>query len=532
MSRLTKFFTNPARFFSDAKKKRAAKTASGIDAIAVKKAPPTAGPSAGASHPTPKTPPRETPKPVRSPSLLVLQCDDFHINERNFPSLFAALKDSSVGVTIGAPTSKFEKLIKASGNYSGVEEIEVYEHAVSVGGLEGLLSLTYHNVPILRCAIGEALSASLATEAGQDLGDKDVTRLAAQLWEIDRSTLVACAAAAMFWTDHWRKFKGLNKFHAAIVFSGSYIYGQVLMHLLQYTQARCFVIESFMTGFDYYFEERYGPLANATVSSLPNVFNCLLMDAMSDQDRWARDKVRAINKIRGGKNKNVTQPAPEPLPKEWRGRPIALILGQVANDYSIATGDGRVLCAIPVYKELISHLLSDPDQIIVFKAHPWERKKQNVHGPFTKRVLEEWSASLSDQERSRLFIVEDQNLDQLLGVARGVFCICSQAGLNAALAGFKPYTIGGAFYDVGGFTNAFDDAASAASSYLGGETSPTLSLSEFSNLEDYLAVVLQRHLINADLAAKAKVLERLKPFRPQAHNVQMTSELGIRSSWG
>jgi hypothetical protein len=505
--------------------------ASRIEAIRI------AADSRGTTTSAAVVPDKPAPAPRPAPRWRVLLADDFHINPRNFASLHAALGSGEFGVTIGITDPVAREMMKANGAYAGTKHSLLAAHRLFVGvqSFESLLSCRYHNVDIIGCAMDEALSACLATETWQrEAITKDRHDLARRLWRTERCLLLDCCAAAMYWTDHWRTLPELHQFHAAVVFSGSDIYGRVLLELLTYTKARTFVCESFMTGFDYYFEERHRPIANAPLISYPNVYRSLAANIESDRDRWYRDKIRAFNKLSTMKNKNVQQPDPTPLPAALRGRRVALVLGQVVNDYSVISGDGSVLATLPAYRDMVSSLLRDPDIFVVFKAHPWERKKSNVMRPFTADAMQAWVDNDLPLHRDRVLITEDTNLRQLLGVADSVFTLCSQAGLEAAAEGFKVFTIGGAFYDVcgtGGFTNAFDHPVEAVEAYLSGIARPVLDLTEFSAFETFHAVMLQRYLINTDDSGRQKIQRTLQMYAPQSHASGPHSELAVLPTW-
>lgn len=467
------------------------------------------------------------------PSIKVLRTDDFHINERNFTSLFGILKDKKVHVKVGIPkSSQYAALINACGVYDQhLDHLAGHLEIVSKLGKEDLKDWRYHSVDIAACAVDEALSAVVMQDHWQNEPvTKDFDVLFDRLWNNNNRTLLHCCAAAAFWVDYWRGMDGLNRFNAALVFSGSYIYGRTLLQLLTYTQAKCFVLESFATGYDYFFEERYKPIANSSRINHPTFYRSLL-PAIEEPDRRNREVIRAFNKMRNMKNKNVTQPVPGALPASIRGMRISVILGQVVNDFSLISGKGTVLSSIPAYKELIATLLERDDSFVIFKAHPWEMKKQNLLTPYTEDALRAWSETLPDSQRSRLMIVADWNLHQLLRVSSHAITLCSQSALEAAVEGLKPVVVGGAFYDNGGFTSNFTSPRDAALAINSGSLSGTLTLDEFTAFETYLATLIQTHLVNTDNSGRNKLIQRLTPYRPQKHVHTQQHELSVTSTW-
>lgn len=463
----------------------------------------------------------------------VLLADDFHINERNFKSLFDKLKHSTISSAVAVPKGHdYFTLIKACGDYSGFAEIlSSRMNELSKLGFDGLRSFTYKNVPIAKTSIDEALSFIIRKPSWQaEKVKKDEDYIFRKIWNEDKDVLLLNCAACMLWVDFWSEYPDINKFDAAIVFSGSYIYGRTLLHLLQYTKVRAFVIESFATGFDYFMEERHSPIPNGSrIRYAP--YRSRYSHMQTDKDAWERDKIRSFNKLRGMQNKNVSQPTPMPLPRGIEAKRVMLILGQVVNDFSLISGCGTVLCSIPEYKELISELLSDPDTFVIFKAHPWEKKKQNIGSSLTEDVISSWAESLSPDKKVRLLIVSDWNLLQMVRISEFVFTLCSQSAIEATLEGLKPVVIGGSFFDSSGFTSNFSSAALAARSALAGDIRGTLSLKEYSAFEEYLTILIQCHLINTDASGVGKITGLLRKYKSQGHTKNYISERSVMPSW-
>lgn len=476
--------------------------------------------------------------PVRSQAASgqktrVLLADDFHINERNFKSLYEKLKHSTISSAVAVPKGHdYFPLIQACGDYSNFSEIlsSRVEQLAELAS-DDLFNLVYKNVPVAQIAKDEALSLLIRKPSWQsEKVEKDSLNILNKIWQEDREILLLNCAACMLWADFWSDYPDINKFDAAIVFSGSYIYGRTLLHLLQYTKVRSFVIESFATGFDYFMEERHSPLPNnSRIRYAP--YRSRYRHMQSDPDSWERDKIRSFNKLRGMQNKNVSQPTPKPLPRAIEPKKVMLILGQVVNDFSLISGCGTVLCSIPEYKELISELLSDPNTFIIFKAHPWEKKKQNIGSSLTEDAISRWAESLTADKRGRLLVVSDWNLLQMVRISDFVFTLCSQSAIEAALEGLKPVVIGGSFFDSAGFTSNFSSASLAARSVLSGDIRGTLSLGEYSAFEEYLTVLIQCHLINTDASGVGKITGLLRKYKAQGHTKSYISERTVMPSW-
>lgn len=469
------------------------------------------------------------PKSSVAPGPRVLLADDHHINRKNFPSLFEGLKACRARVAVGTERDEAAaQLIHACGNYTEFADLLTAPRSTLEGMTkQALESFRYHNVDLARVAVDEALSFVIMREPFQvSAVEKSVAAKFDLLWQHERETLILCCAAAMYWIDYWRSTPNLNEYKAVIIFSGSFIYGRVLARLAAYTQAKCFMVESFTTGFDYFFEERHEPIANNSRINYDNVIHAL-RSKIQDPDPFQRDRIRAINKLRKMSNKNVSQPPPRPLQGAMKGKRVVLVAGQVVNDFSLISGRGRVLSSLPAYKDFVGRLLQHPDFFVIFKAHPWERQKQNLNSPYTEDALRAWAQTLPEPMQARLMIVADCNLQQLFSVSEFVATLCSQSALEAPLEGLKPVVIGGAFYDNGGFTSNFVVPSAAADAILSGRVSGTLTLREFAAYEEYLALLVQHHLVNTDRSGVAKIVAALTPYTPQTHVKVHQSELAV-----
>lgn len=459
----------------------------------------------------------------------ILVADDFHINPRNFASLYEKMKHLSVIKTVGVSLEHpYFLLIKACGNYKGHEKyLQFYKEKLASLTFEELLKLKYRNVPVVEISIDEALSFVIANDSWQlQAVEKKIEVIFQKLWDEDREILLLNCAATMLWTDYWADFPDLNKFEVAVIFSGSYIYGRTLLYLLQYTKVKGFVVESFTTGNDYFFEERYTPIANNS-RVRHKEYRARYAHIKAIDDNWEREKIRSFNKLRALQNKNVKQPLPMPLPRSIATKRTMLVLGQVVNDFSVISGCGSILCTIPTYKEIIGRLLSDSDTLVIFKAHPWEKKKQNIQFALTESKMHAWAKTLPEAQQNRLMIVSDWNLQQLFKVTDFVFTLCSQSALEAALEGFRPMVIGGSFFDSAGFTANFATALDAAEAALHSDASGKMTLDEFSAFEDYLATLLQCHLINVSGSGVGKLTALFRSYHPQNHVKSYISERAV-----
>lgn len=95
-------------------------------------------------------------------------------------------------------------------------------------------------------------------------------------------------------------------------------------------------------------------------------------------DEYYKDRNKAINKLILSKNKNVVQPSRSGKRVFNNGKRNVIIVGQVLNDYSIIESHLPYHSSIEIYKDVISDILNNTDFNLIFKAHPWEEKKQIV----------------------------------------------------------------------------------------------------------------------------------------------------------
>ncbi|WBT06563.1 hypothetical protein PFY01_02485 [Brevundimonas vesicularis] len=468
------------------------------------------------------------------PKSKVLLCDDQHINQKNFPSLYKILSHKNVDVHVGVEkNSREHAYIDAAGDYEEFcVQNPVYLHLIKSLQKESLWQFRYKNIDIVDVSLDETVSRSITCRIWDDyIGQKDRRAIFDHLWVHDRDLLHKNCAAATFWADYWSKLDGINTYDAAIIFSGASIYARTLLELTRYTMAKTFVIESFMTGFDYFMEERSSPLPNASRISSENYFR-LRQKHFIDEDHLERSKIRALNKVRTSKNKNVSQPKKIALNADLRSDNIVLVLGQVVNDYSLISGCGNVLVSLNEYRSLVEGLLvGDPTMHVVFKAHPWERKKSSLRQPYTLNRLEEWKSSLPEDIGSRLFLVEEVNLQSLLSVSKYVVTLCSQSAIEAAVEGFKPVVIGGAFYDGHKFTSNFANGADAAVALSSHAIRGTLSIDEWGSFLNFLAVLVEGHLLNNDDSGAKKVGELLTRYKPQKVAKSHQSEMNLGPTW-
>ena len=461
----------------------------------------------------------------------ILLCDNYHINKKNFNSLFVALKGDSFSFRVALDSGSKDEALAL--DPSLFEKNQLHQKYIShVKGLtkQQLLMLSHRNVNVFDIARDEALSRVLATDHwhAEEI-PKDRADVFHHFWKVDRQVLHLYCALSMYWLDFWADFPGILTYKHCFVFSGSSIYSKSLLNYLKYSGVKCYVLESFMTGEDYFLEERHSPISNASQIQFTTVYSATKRkpeDYFSDAN--LRDQIRVFNKLNDMRNKNVKQPAVQAIPAHLKDKKITLILTQVVNDYSIISGDGIILQTVYLYKMLIEKILKDTDSHIIVKCHPWEKKKL-AGGGFTALALSKWAESLSKDKRSRITIFDEFNIRQLIEISKHVVTICSQSAIEAALLGKKPITIGGAFYDVGGITNKCLDVNEAVHQLRCHDG--LLNISEFEEFRLFLVTLIQLHLLNTSNGDARKIAAMLAHKGKQAHNTQQFKELSVAPTW-
>jgi hypothetical protein len=459
--------------------------------------------------------------------MKIALCDAFHVNKRNFTSLFSYLekkKNLPEPQYLIPASSPNMDLVKAVGVYDREDpRLKPYFQKLEEMEPKELFSIELHNVPVFDVAVSEVLARCLPNAYWHESPVRNEPEVIfAKLIERDLQILIGGMAAAMFWLDTWYRMRAeLYNLDNIVVFSGSYIYGRALIELLTFSQCRAIVLESSFTGNDYFFEERYRPLSNSTILQNRNVWterrNAFLKLGVAGE----RETIKALNKVFRMSNKNVVQPDRKPLPPGFQSGKTVLVLGQVVNDFSMTDGGGVYVNSIAVYRCLIAELLRDENVRVIFKGHPWEWKKVHVKGMFTCDAIRADMDAMPQQMRDRLLLVDDFNLRQLFEACDAVFTLCSQGGIEAAMMGFKTYTLGRPFYRSFGFTHDFDDPVLAARAYLGPNAQPRLTLSEFEQFVEYLTVLTQFHLASIHPSGEARVGAVLETYK--TINVERTS---------
>ncbi|WP_298397411.1 hypothetical protein [uncultured Azonexus sp.] len=433
--------------------------------------------------------------------------DSLHVNRKNFQSIHDFMEE---GKHEYVQYSKLNHLIAKYGDYRKMpSEISAENEVYSQFDFSMLLEAQVHGInlfDVCRLELLSYLAADLEfAKYGKVFTKNNVFQFA---FDKHRSALILNISAAAFWIKHWRKYlETAPVYDGALIFSGSLIYSRSLIELLKLTPTRVFILETFFTGNDYYCEERFSSLPNASLLSSRNYYDAIFVES----DTWEKDRAKAINKYILSDNLNVKQPAPT-------GRYLfdadgfVLVIGQVVNDFSIIGYHGGAFSSIAIYSEFIQKLLDKSDKKIVFKAHPWENKKTNLKSPVTADFLRE---NFSDYLGSRLLIVEDHSLEELFDQSNCVVIINSQSGIEAAWHGIKPITLGEPFFGNKGFTidfdvNHIDQAVEHVINH--NREAYSLTLDEFDRFELFLVKSLVYSLVSKNKSGLIQLRKIFAPF--------------------
>ncbi|WP_102505132.1 capsular polysaccharide export protein, LipB/KpsS family [Salinivibrio kushneri] len=449
----------------------------------------------------------------------ILFSDNLHFHKRNFKSLIEAVESLKHDVEYnqdyidwmalyGDYTSKFSSL---SGYYSLLERLNKDE----------LFCYEVRGVNIYDIARAELLAYIIPAKQlyKLDLSD-DGEEVFDYIYLNCKEDLLLNMSAALFWLDFWYNKVVVNKkkYTHVFTFSGSNIYSKSLIKVCQSTISKVFVTETSLTGNDYYIEERSSHLANNSDIKLLAIRRRHLAELEGDNSPY-NVRLKAINKLRLAKNKNVTQPYSEVSEIKFdNDNHLVTILGQVVNDYSVIETKFGWLSTVHVYKLLIEEILKKTNYNVVFKSHPWEEKKANCGSDIT---YQEISSFLETEisETSRVKVIKNYDVDVLFEESKHVVLLNSQAGIEAASHGIKPVVLGEAFYGDFGFTYNCSSIEEVIDSLM--TTSGSLTLEEYDKYELFLALYLEKHLFSVHPSGTKKVKSEI--FTP-SHKIPIVKK--------
>jgi hypothetical protein len=427
--------------------------------------------------------------------LNILLPDSLHFHERNFASLFTFFEKHKVKYT---KLNILKNWLSLYGDYS-LYKSELLNYCFRLEALskEELFALCVNRVNIFKVCRAELLTFLMPKDNWFSTGiSNDLSSVFEKAYAENKEDLILNMAATLKWIDYWRDFLSNTELYThCFVFGGSTIYTHSLMELLKTSRTTCFVLESFFTGNEYYFEERYTPIANASKIRKKAYYNSI--ELPSDFYELDKLRIKAQNKVRLAKNKNVVQPK-KSKPLITNNEKTICIIGQVVNDFALIEANLNNINSISIYKNVIKKILLETSYNVVFKAHPWERKKVHVNAPLTLLNLKNYKKNLIKKhgiDGSRFILIEDYNIKQLVTQVDHFVLINSQAGIELALEGIKPIVLGDAFYSKHGFTHNYASQAKLISDIVEEKLNKTLTLDEYDKLEVFLMKMLMYHLV-------------------------------------
>lgn len=456
--------------------------------------------------------------------------DSLHLHEKNFASLFAYFTSNNItpSVLITKEQSRF-KLITAAGKYSRHlrqdRKIGVYMDLFMRCSSDELFTFTRYSIPLWDICRSELLCYLLTLDSWQkEIIVKDSLTIFEKAFVENYEDLLLNMAMAAFWLDEWyEQREEIFKNNFVCVFSGSSIYTRTIMALLRRGSTHCIVMESTFTGNDYLFEERYHPIANNSLIQYPAWRQKQRPKNADDPGFFEREVIKAKNKMLDMANKNVKQPSATVLPSFANPAPQVLIAGQVANDFSIIENGFPFVSTIPLYRELIESILDETDYNIVFKTHPWERKKVHISRSYTFEELTKFIDGLPDEQKSRILLIEDANIYNLIEGSQYFVTICSQSGIEAALRGLKPFTLGKTFYSGSGFTLSFDNVETLVKALK--TESGEMSLNEYRCFESFIVDFFQNTTVAQTPSGLSILKKRIDKYSRIEQKMTNRSEL-------
>lgn len=468
--------------------------------------------------------------PLRSAGKRVLLAESFHLNGRNFSSLYDFFERTGARITVGVHKDSLAfDLMKANGNYTDFEEsLEEHLEAVDAVTTDMVGALKYRGVRLADVALDEYLAQCIWRTPELMLPDSGGREHAIEhAVRCDERTFRIFLGVARFWVNYWGDFQSIFSFDYAFAFSGSNIYARTLIDFIKNTGVRCFVLESFFTGRHYYLEERNSPIPNNSNLRFPNYYNRYIGVVPHEIDLI--DEVFSANEISSDFGKNVKKTSDLVIPESFTGRRIFSIVCQVMNDYSLISGCGNVRDSVRAYIEMISEMLKSPDLCIVIKCHPWEEKKVPPEVTSTYQRIENWLQTRPEEERARVALVRHCSLSKLFSISEAAFTLCSQAAFEAAFNGLRTFTVGGAFFDSLGFTNPCETPAEAVSLAIRQPEKSQLGFREYVEFRRVLAALYRWHLVPEAKGAEAldMISRRVYAFSGKSAVKAHVNELGV-----
>lgn len=402
---------------------------------------------------------------------MIYFCDDYNFQEKNFKALYAWIKQNNIAVDYN---KDYSALKQRWGDYAE----DFYGELINA---DEIANENYCGYGLYDIYEQELLYACASSENWGQLDDLPIDKdeLIQFLYYEFTEIFNLCRAAAKYWIDYWHKAIP-SQVKLGVGFGGSLIYVSAFAKVLSARNVPCIFLEHFFTGNDYYCEKRIDPLPNNSILKSNNY--CEYISSKS------HDPVSKYLKLYKAKNKNVIQPAYGVLQRS----DYCLILGQVMNDFSVLSRNNPLKNSITFYKKTIDILLETTDLDIVIKTHPYERKKVKPGAMTTYEVLNFYVQQKSENQRTRIQIVENISLAGLIDNSRFALTLNSQSGMEALLRCKPLISFGKPFYGHKGFSV---DLSPEHLNDLSNETDKILlSIDQFEKFQKFMDIAFE-HLV-------------------------------------
>ncbi|MEA3353367.1 MAG: capsule biosynthesis protein [Campylobacterota bacterium] len=440
----------------------------------------------------------------------ILLADDLHFHKRGFKSLIEFIEKKELEHTFINHQQK--EMLYKYGNYQSTQDnLQTYYDKLKDLSDDQLYDFRYSTFKVFPLVKAEILTYVMTFKSWYDSKiSSDEKSIFKKLLKENKQILLENMSAALYWIDFWKKeLENYSHYTHCCVFSGTLIYQKALIQIAQNSQLKVMLFEHFFTGNDYYCEHKYQHLPNNSDIKFKNYYQNILNTDHLDQTVLENEKTKAINKIITANNKNVKQPKESKKLTFKNENKTLLILGQVVNDFSVLETRLSNISTITFYKELISKTLENTNYNIIFKAHPWERKKANLNTPLTYNEL---NSFIEDTNYSnRVKIVEDHNLQTLFTQSDHIVTLCSQSAIEASFDGKKTVQFGEAFYGKKGFTHDLNSVDQFIENI--DNLNTTLTLEEYKEFEMFLLKTLQLHLVSIHNSGLKTLDEKFKTTR-------------------
>ena len=436
--------------------------------------------------------------------MKLLFADNWHFHRRNFLPIFEALKKDSI-------PHQFETYRrswwKAHGRYEHLSKF-LKESIEFIDRHDDWRAIHYLGVNLWEISKAEFLCSALTQNhwhVGGIPNHSDSVFEFAMANPQEKEALRLCLAAAHNWLLFWNQYLDSHTdISHVIVFSGSYIYTRSLMALAKQRDISVLVAEHFFTGNDFYLDYRDSPIANNCGVQRDFGFH----SCIKENEAKATSSAYAHSRMKGMKNRNVPQKNIA-FKNPWGDKnPIILIIGQVVNDFSIIETPSDEVSSIASYRQVIIELLKNTNANVIFKAHPWERRRAPLFSPLTKIKIDEFIQSLPEKDQARIALIENEPIQNIFQICDGVMGISSQGLLEACYFGFKPVLMGDTFFSKKGFTQSTNQNPNL----LNKPFDPNmwkLSLNEYEQFQGFMRKMFTEALIPNSNIASRLICEKL-----------------------